>query len=342
MQALKNRRQDNLTKAFSVSEGFNKKTYGESLSYTLESMQPISQSYTQNTYLACEGVQSNLQTGLGQYGIFVEFKYQGSVPTDTHIRNYSDIDMLTIHRGFYTLESPQIPTNPYYGIPVEDLKNLRSKTFRILDTVYSACDIDDSGSKCVTISGGSLNRKIDIIACNWFVSNQYAQQHDEIFRGIQVLDRDRSERILNYPFMHIFCINRKDEQVLGNEKRVIRLLKTLKADVEIDKPGVSIDVSSYDISSLIYNMDNTLLTTSSFQRPRLLDNTNGFLMKVIGDAQFRNSLNVPNKTRKIFCDQGCRLAELIKLQVELNELIQDISREIHPLRESLQHSNFYY
>jgi len=165
---LKSRRQDNLTRLFSVSESFNKNQYGESTTYALEAMEPISETYTQNTYKACDKIKSQLTAGLLEYGISVDFRYQGSVPTNTHIKNYSDVDLLSIHQSFYTLEPPQQVTDPYLGDPLEDLKNLRRKTFRILDTVYTACDIDDTGSKCINIAGGSLNRKIDIILRNAF------------------------------------------------------------------------------------------------------------------------------------------------------------------------------
>jgi len=242
LASLKSRRQDSLTKLFSVSESFNKNVYGESTTYAMEAMEPISETYTQNTYKASEKVQNQLRAGLKEYGIEVEFRHQGSVPANIHIKNYSDIDLLTIHGSFFTLQSPQVPIIPYLGDPMEDLKNLRRKTFRILDTVYTGCDIDDSGGKCINICGGSLNRKIDIIAANWYNSLDYAQNSVEVNRGIQILDNDNDSRIINFPFLHIHNINVKDGRVGGNAKRMIRLLKTLKADVGVDKPEVKINV----------------------------------------------------------------------------------------------------
>jgi hypothetical protein len=186
-------------------------------------MEPISETYTQNTYKACDRVKSQLTAGLLEYGIGVDFRYQGSVPTNTHIKNYSDVDLLTIHQRFYSMEPPQIPPIRYLGDPLEDLKNLRSKPFRILDTVFPACKTDNDNGKCITISGGSLNRKIDIIASNWYDSLAYAQNRSEEYRGIHILDIDRNERIINFPFLQIHRINTKDQRVNGNEKRMIRL-----------------------------------------------------------------------------------------------------------------------
>ncbi len=337
LQNLQARRLDNLTKAFSVSESFNRKTYGESTTYALEAMEPISDAYTQNTYKAVDRIKAQLEPGLREYGIDVEFRYQGSVPTNTHIKLYSDIDLLTIHGAFFSLQPPQTPTYPYEGDPLEDLQNLRRKTFRILDTVYTSCDIDDTGSKCISISGGSLNRKVDIIASNWYNALIYVDNPDEANRGIQILDRDKNQRIVNFPFLHIYWINEKDKRVNGNEKRMIRLLKSLKADADEE-----IKVSSYDIASLVYRMDDSSLLVTGLERLKLLKNTNDFLLKVINDSTFRDSLWVANGTRKIFTSGGASVSEVAKLQRELQDLVIEIAREIRPLYENLEKANVYY
>ncbi|MCE7865195.1 MAG: hypothetical protein DYG99_16805 [Bacteroidetes bacterium CHB5] len=334
---LKQRRQDVLTKAFSVSESFKRNQYGEAITYTLEAMEPIDANYTRNTYEACEKIQGHLKKGLLEYQIEVSFRYQGSVPTNTHIKLYSDVDLLTIHEGFVTLEPPQTPTYPYQGNPVADLKDMRSKVYRILDSVYSAAKIDDSGSKALTISGGSLNRTIDLISCNWYDSVKYSETNDADYRGVNVLDRDNDRRILNYPFMHIYWINTKDAEVNGNVKRLIRLLKTLRSDADEE-----IKVSSYDIASLVFRMDTSLLMASKLKRLDLLDNCNLFLKRVISDSAYRDSLNVANSTRKIFCGDGAKLPEVVKLQKELNELIQDINLSVKPLYEALNKAEVIY
>jgi len=337
IQNLRARRQDAITKAFSVSDSFERNQYGESITYALESMEQISPEYTQNTYKACEKVQGHIQPGLREHGIYSDFRYQGSVPTNTHIKNYSDIDLLTIYTGFYTLEPPQIPSNPYYGDPVEDLKNMRVKIFRILDSVYPAADIDNTGSKALTISGGSLNRKIDIISCNWYDTLKHTETKDEDYRAIQILDRDKNARIMNKPFMHIYWINYKDLQVNGNEKRLIRLLKTLRSDADEE-----IKVSSYDIASLVFRMENASLLVNPRQRLDLLQRCDDFLARVITDSTFRDSLYVANNTRKIFCDDGCKLNELVKLKRELHELIEDINTSLRPLYETIQKAELNY
>ena len=337
LEKLKARRQDNLTKAFSLNEAFNKMSYGKSATYALEAMQAISEEYTNNTYKQVERVQNQLTPGLKEYGIEVEYRYQGSVPTNTHIKLYSDIDLLTIHKRFYSLEHPLIPQYPYTGDPLADLKELRAKSFRILDTVFHACEIDNTGGKAISICGGSLNRKIDIIASNWYNSVSYDKFSIETNRGIHILDNNNNTRITNFPFLHIHYINEKDKEVGGNEKRLIRLLKSLKADAD-----ENVNVSSYDIASLVFRMDNSTLLVSNLERLRLLQNCNQYLYKVINDSTFRESLYVANETRKIFCSDGAKVEEVAKLKKELESLIFEIAREIKPLYDTIEKANIWY
>jgi hypothetical protein len=338
LEKLKLRRQDAETKLFSLNDNFNKKAYGESTTYALESMSEINKSYTDNTYKAVERVQNQLTKNLEQtFGIYVDYEYQGSVPTNTHIKLYSDFDLLTIIRKFYSLEPPLVPQYPYLGDPLQDLKNLRSSSYRILDTVFDSCTVDNTGSKALTISGGSLNRKIDVIASNWYDTVNYNSSRNKILRGIQILDLSKNDRIINFPFYHIHQINEKDMQVGGNEKRMIRLLKSLKADSDYH-----IKISSYDIASLVFRMDNNLLITPHNQRLNILKNTILYLDTVIANTSFREGLLVANGTRKIFCIEGAKLEDVVLLNTELKLLTSEIAMEFTKQLTSIEKSTIYY
>lgn len=337
LEKLKSRRQDLLTKSFSLNESFSRSNYNENTLYALEVMEPIDKNYTENTYKQVERVKNQLKPALKAYGIDVDFEFQGSVPTNTHIKLYSDIDLLTIHQKFFTLQYPLTPQFRYDGDIIADLKELRGKSFKILDTVFSACDIDNSGGKAIQISGGSLNRKIDIVACNWHNTPKYIETKDADYRGINILDNKNNTTLINYPFMHIYQINTKDLQVDGNEKRLIRLLKSIKVDADQE-----IKISSYDIASLVFRMDNSELRIPQINRLKLLNNCNFFLKRVIANFSFRNSLNVANDTRKIFCEEGAKVEDLIKLNQELESLIASITKELKYSFQTLENSYIIY
>src|SRR5436189_200621 len=69
---------------------------GREFSYLVDSMQPIDEEFTNNTFAEADRVKDQLASNLGsRYS--AEFDYQGSVTSDTHIRIYSDVDLLLLH-----------------------------------------------------------------------------------------------------------------------------------------------------------------------------------------------------------------------------------------------------
>jgi hypothetical protein len=339
--SLKTRRTDNSLQKSFLSDSFNKYDYGEGLKYVLESMQPVNPSYTRNTYEACERIQNNIKPILNENNYNIEFRYQGSVPINTHIKLYSDIDQLVITNKYHALERPQEPLYPYTGHPIDDLNNIRSIIVSSIKKSFPAVVIDDSGSKAINVSGGLLNRKIDIIPANWFNSNKYKDTNDSDYRGIEILDKNKNERILNYPFMFIYWINYKDDQVSGNLKRLIRFLKTLKADFN-DENINQIKISNYDLSSLVFRMEDKELNVSRMNYLSLLINCHNYFNEVISYPDFRNSLLTPYNVRKIFCAEGASLVDLITLNNELKEIIDDVNTSVKPLYENIQKSFYEY
>ena len=131
------------------SDSFARTRLGDSSKYVLESMKQIDPEYTKNTFKASENIQTNLKNGLDKEKIEVTFRHQGSIITNTHIKLHSDIDLLTIIERFYSLEPPQVPTIPYEGDPLKDLKDLRNKSFSILNSIYD--QVDNSNSKSIKV-----------------------------------------------------------------------------------------------------------------------------------------------------------------------------------------------
>lgn len=60
LEKLKKRRLDNQLQKAVLSESFSDIKISESVKYALESMSPIDQSYTKNTYLASENIKKQL------------------------------------------------------------------------------------------------------------------------------------------------------------------------------------------------------------------------------------------------------------------------------------------
>lgn len=307
LNSLANRRSDfALTQDMSL-EHFQEQVLNESkksfssltekqrvLKYLIESMSEVSKHSTDISYEEGNKVLQHLKDELPRYGIFVEFEYQGSVINNTHIVNNSDIDLLVITKKFETLEKPQKPTNPYNGNPIEDMEELRARCIEILKSTYSVAKVDTTGSKSITLSGGSLRRDIDVVPSNWYNSNKYVKTGIKYYRGIQIYNCKDKQRDKNYPFWNQKLMNDKDAATSGNYKSLVRLAKNIRCDSEIQTVN---DISSYDIQALFYHIPSS--TICNLKPEDLFFSATKYLENLINNESFFNSLMVPDQTRKI-------------------------------------------
>lgn len=289
----------------------------ESVRYALISMQEIDPKYTANTINEAKRVINQLSKELHAD---TGYRYQGSVSNNTHIKGRSDIDVLTLCHEFITLEPPQKASSLYKGDVIVTLKTMKKTAITTLRSAFPTATVENN-AKSIKITGGSLRRDIDVVPSNWYDSNRYSQTSNEVYRGIQILDSVNDSRVCNYPFLHNALIDQKDRACNGGLRKAIRLMKTLKYESELDGP------SSYDICALAYNMDSSLLLTSYQQDLAIVYNCFVYCSGLMLDKTMRDSLKVPNETRKVFCDEGCSRSDLESLTDELKALIRDIESE---------------
>lgn len=86
------------------------------------------------------------------------------------VTTFADFSVLLL-----SLEPPQPVSNTYQGDPVADLMDLRQRSIQILTRRFPEAEVDSSGAKSVSIEGGSLRRKIDVVSSNWRDTNEYAR-----------------------------------------------------------------------------------------------------------------------------------------------------------------------
>ena len=184
-----------------LNEAYSRLEEDEAIKYAIGAMQEIDPAYTQNTFKEGYRVENQLNTRLNRESKIAEFCFQGSVMCDTHIKAYSDIDLVTLTNKFYTLEPPLVPTSPYTGDALEDLKNLRKICAEELKSAFPEAHLDESKSKALSLEGGSLRRKVDIVIGSWWDTVDYNRTNLEHFRGINVLDLHHNCRINNKPFL---------------------------------------------------------------------------------------------------------------------------------------------
>lgn len=282
------------------------------------SLAPVNPRYT--TMLIEQGnrVEEQLRRRIPEDHAGVAYRRQGSVSNNTHIRFSSDVDVLAIIGDFITLEPPQTANSPYQGNPNNDLLMLRSSCVRHLNDAYPAATVDNSGSTAVWLKGGSLRCDVDVVPSNWYDTVAYSNSHLERDRGVMVYNRERSERIKNYPFLFNYRIEQRDAGMGGLLRAQIRLLKTIASDLKIASEGEPL--SSFDICSVVYRMEPDQLHGIRTYPVRVANNLLLWLRSLESHQPLRGSLKVVDDSRLIF-DKEAKLAGLIALRRGLEELV---------------------
>ena len=289
----------------------------QDFSYLVDSMQPIDAQFTENTFKEGIRVRDQLSNNLPSKYL-PEFDFQGSVTSDTHIRIHSDIDLLALNGCFVTLDPGTPISSPYKGDVMSELKSMRFEVAMILIKNFPAVNVDYSPGKSISLEGGSLNRKIDVVIGNWWDTELWNKYKVKMVRGVRILDTKGPELIKNQPFWHNYQIDEKDKKT-GGLRKVIRLLKTLKYDADPE-----LKISSYDIAGLAWNMSDQSLTVQRDAYLQLAINARDELKRYMENEVLRNCLRVPNGTRLVFGAGGATVESLRQLHAELADLIQRI------------------
>jgi hypothetical protein len=188
-------------------EEYQKRAIKENSKYALGSMQEVDKKYTAVCLSEAERVKAQLKTGFDKLGIAVDFKIQGSVAANLHIKGSSDVDMLLLDDRFFTYDSDGNKANSYNSpytakTPTDSLREIRKEALKILQQQYPEVTID-AGAKAICLSGGSLRRDIDVVPSHLHETVEYQSTLLKHFLGVFILNNDDGLRIFNKPFLHI-------------------------------------------------------------------------------------------------------------------------------------------
>ena len=308
------------------------KTFGESyeyltesaaIKYTIGAMSQVDPEYTKVSKRTGERVAETLTSLLETEGKSVTSRMQGSVPLNIHIKGHSDVDMLMISTPVVLVQTPQSP-NAHYLPPsdsramVDILKDLRLTCEERLTKRYPSVTVDCSNAKSIAMEGGSLQRKVDVVPACWFDTIAYQESKNEVERGVEIYDKKNHELIGNSPFKHMDLVEKKDMVYGGNLKKLVRLLKNLVADMPDGKNAQAKKLSSFDLVSIVYSMDD-LLECSAYTPLLLIDRLLTKLDEFLESPFLLASQKVPDNSRIIF-DNDSKITALRVIRDEIKSL----------------------
>ncbi|GFZ80800.1 hypothetical protein GCM10011403_24930 [Pseudohongiella nitratireducens] len=320
---------------YRIRESYEELSESPGVRYAIGSMSAVNPESTKVSINEGNRVSDTLISMLKTEGIGATKRIQGSVALDIHIEGHSDVDMLIICEDTILVQTPKLDGSTCYAADnrpmVEIIAELRNKSEQKLTTRYYETDVDCTNSKSISLVGGSLKRKVDIVPSCWYHTHDYQRSRQERDIGIKIYHKKEHRLLGNFPFKHIARVNDKDTQYSGNLKKVIRLLKNLVADMPDYKKGKAKKLTSYDLAGIAYHMDQRL-NVPSYMPLALVEQTRDFLSLLNASETYRNTLTVPDDTRKIFDDESKKEAlEIITKEVE--DLAYSIFRELRPLSQ---------
>jgi len=319
-----------LSKLFTPEAWETKATNKPYTRYALGAMQEVDADYTRISQETAMRVTNQLGKRVGAFDL--EFRLQGSVPLNVHIRGVSDVDLLTLIDGqFYNYDTYGVKAlaGAYHASPLtslQQLSDLRKEEEPALRRAFPKAAVDTSGSKAIKISGGSLPRSVDVVPSHWYETAAYQQSGELHDRGVIILDRKANRTVTNYPFKHIKLVSDRDAVVGGSLKKAIRLCKNVKSDSERD-----IALPSFDIAAIMFHADQTALRMGATYELAILAETQRYLDYLYSHEEEAKQLEVPDGTRRIFDTQE-KLGGLLSLSVEMDELLKAVAEEHKGLR----------
>ncbi len=298
--------------------------------YALGAMEEVGATYTRVSVEEAERVGKQLVPRLAQRGIPAEFRLQGSVPLNVHIRRVSDVDLLMLDTSFWTYDrhGAMAASGAYLNHTAKTslgvLGALRAGVISGLRDGFPAATVDSSGAKAVTISGGSLQRVVDVVPSHWYDTIHYQSSGMERDRGITILDVKKATTIDNLPFLHIHRVGARCDSIFGGLRKSIRLCKQVKADMENE--GKTVSLPSFDIAATMYHADMGQLRTGLVNELAILAETQRFLDYLHHNKDYARTLLTPDGLRCIYDGQE-KLDGLTQLSVEMDELLRQVARE---------------
>lgn len=303
-----------------------------SVRYAIGAMQAVDQRYTEISIETAKRIEKQLQGRLKNHGIQTEYRLQGSVPLDIHIKGVSDVDLLVIDKSHYRSEAC---IDLLRDDDINVLKELRSKCFVELRKAYPAVSIDNAGGKCISLTGGSLPRDVDVVPSHWVETDKYKEKGEGHLRGINILDKYIPTTFLNLPFTHIYLIELICKYLTnGSLRKSIRLCKTIKADLIAE--GAKISLSSYDLASIMWYADKDNLKHGKNYPLAIVVETQRLFDYLHFHHEYAKALDTPDGTRRIF-DSNDKLTSLTAMSVALDNLVSDLCQELGLSKDVLRY-----
>lgn len=184
---------------------------------------------------------------------------KGSYKNNTNVRLNSDMDICVVYTPTFQFDIPQGDTPEEHNItPKYDPYTFSIFKTELTDLMKEKFGKDNvsTKNKCIHISENTYHSEIDVVPSWYFRDYKYKYVPLQYTKGI-VLWSENSEMVINYPIQHYQNGDEKNEQTKRRYKRLVRIIKNIKIEMQESGYYDNPNITSFLIESLVHNMPNS-------------------------------------------------------------------------------------
>lgn len=298
---IKRRRFDEAIRDHILSPSFQDESIPGAVRYSLESMHEVDPGYAYKVYANTRKIEGPIKRELEKKYGRIDVRYQGPLRTETHIRLYGEVDMLFILGD---------------KVSSKEVFNLGQDIRSLLGT-HAYQSVDFSTGAMIQVITEKPACKINIIPCSWINNPKYMEKKNEIYRGTASFNFKLKTKKKTLPFLNMARMDVKNRETQGGYKRVVRLLRSLNTDE-------SVNLSAFELASLIYWMDNDQLTCEASKELSTLPLVKNYITRLLADQERFESLLSPGEKELIFGGRREKKDAVTKLNNALDMLVNEL------------------
>ena len=181
---------------------------------------------------------------------------KGSYKNNTNVRLNSDMDICVVYTPTFKYEIPEGDTPQEHNIVPKfepyTFSMFKSELIELMKEKFGSDNVT-SKNKCIHIKENTYHSEIDVVPSWYFREYKSKYSPLQYTEGI-VLWSDQSERVINFPIQHYQNGVEKNELTKRRYKRLVRIIKNIKNEMQESGYYDNPNITSFLIESLVYNM----------------------------------------------------------------------------------------
>lgn len=239
------------------------------MKYTEEQLKewtaPLSDTEDNRAKNAITMIKSAIDSSTELKRIDIEVFLQGSYANNTNIRGNSDVDVCVMCKStFYYSLVEGLQASDYGIIPGSiSFHDYKERVLRAIKAKFGH-DKVVVGNKSIKIKSNSYHVNADVVPAFMFkdYSRIGSKEYDNYTEGIKLYSEDGNE-VVNYPKIHIQNGINKNNKTNHRYKKLVRIVKNVRADMVDDKIIDGDKITSFLVECLVWNFANSQINKFS-------------------------------------------------------------------------------